>query len=64
MKDVVIELFQNWLGKVPPSNKESAEVEFWEGFTPPLQHLVKSEHSDSSMTEIRESIIAGYNEKA
>ena len=59
VKDVVISLFQQWLGHSP--DKQSLETD-WAQFKAPLRHLKKSEVTDHSMDAIRASIEKRFNE--
>ncbi|MBT5708406.1 MAG: hypothetical protein HOI66_18990 [Verrucomicrobia bacterium] len=59
VREVVITLFQQWLGqnRVTPRKETN-----WSQFEAPLQHLKKSEITDHSMEAIRASIKKRFDE--
>lgn len=61
VKDVVIQLFEEWLGRESAKPRPTAD---WTSFKPPLVHLVKDGSRNASMAEIRKSIAKGFDESA
>ena len=61
VREVVIALFESWLGRdseTPPGDHDSAR---WQSFQPPLRDLAKNVESHD-MESIRESIAAHSDE--
>ncbi len=60
VREVVINLFRQWLGHQAPLSEKSAMD--WEKFDPPLRLFVPDELSDHSMEAIRSSITRKFDD--
>ena len=61
VREVVIGLFQQWLGGQLADESVVSKTD-WSAFTPPLAHLVPNPAPDPSMEAARESIAKHFGE--
>ncbi len=60
VREVVIALFQQWLGQ--QAARPEKKVTDWQNFNPPLRDLVSKDVTDHSMESIRESITQKFDD--
>jgi hypothetical protein len=63
VRDVAITLFQQWLRQKKELTPPAGHVD-WQGFQPPLAHLVPENITDHSTESLRKSITSHWNESA
>ena len=62
VREVVISLFRQWLGK--PGDITASSSTKWMDYPAPLGHLVPDDVTDHSMEAVRESIAKHFDEDA
>lgn len=60
VREIVIALFQQWLGQ--QTTRPEKNMTDWQSFDPPLRHLVPRNVTDHSMESIRESISRNFDD--